>query len=63
MNQYSSQYQVGQNTKRSARDGLPLYSEINRAPRTRELDAARAAARQAGLWRLDQRAESIGLVI
>jgi putative pyruvate formate lyase activating enzyme len=63
MDQYSPQFQVGQDTKKIGPNHLPRYSEINRRPRASEMDAAHAAARNAGLWRLDQRAESIGLVM
>jgi putative pyruvate formate lyase activating enzyme len=63
MGQYSPQYQVGQDTKKIGRDGLPRYSEINRRPRASEMDAAHVAARNAGLWRLDQRVEGISLAM
>jgi hypothetical protein len=52
MGQYRPEYEVGQ----IAGDGLPAkYGEIDRRPPGEDLDRARAAARQAGLWRLDER--------
>jgi len=51
MGQYRPDYQVGQ----LARAGRPQYAEIDRRPTPDELAAARAAARAAGLWRLDVR--------
>jgi putative pyruvate formate lyase activating enzyme len=51
MGQYRPEYEVG----RIARDGGALYAEIDRRPSARELEAAFAAARAAGLWRLDTR--------
>jgi len=36
-------------------DGLARFPEVGRRPAVRELEAARAAARKAGLWRLDER--------
>lgn len=57
MGQYSPQYQVGE----IARNGQPKYASIGRRPRIRELDRAQAQARAAGLWRLDQRHESISI--
>ena len=52
MGQYRPEHQVG----RPARSGAIAYAEINRPPERRELDAAFAAARDAGLWRFDARA-------
>ena len=52
MGQYRPEYRVG----RIARDGSTRYAEIDRAPTAEELDAVRAAARDAGLWRFDERA-------
>jgi putative pyruvate formate lyase activating enzyme len=51
MAQYRPAYKVGE----IARDGRPGYLEIGREPRPRELEAAFAAARSAGLWRFDAR--------
>jgi putative pyruvate formate lyase activating enzyme len=52
MGQYRPEYEVGQ----IAGDGLaPKYAEIDRRPAGDELERARAAARQAGLWRFDER--------
>jgi len=52
MGQYRPEYEVGQ----IAVDGLPAkYAEIDRRPAGEELERARAAARQAGLWRFDER--------
>ena len=52
MGQYRPEYEVGQ----IARDGGVKYAEIDRRPAAQELEAVRAAARAAGLWRLDARA-------
>jgi len=51
MDQYHPDYEVGQ----LARDGSVRYASINRPPTPAELAAARAAAREAGLWRFDAR--------
>jgi putative pyruvate formate lyase activating enzyme len=52
MGQYRPEYEVGQ----IAGDGLAAkYAEIDRRPASEELERARAAARQAGLWRFDER--------
>jgi uncharacterized Fe-S radical SAM superfamily protein PflX len=52
MGQYRPGYEVGQ----IAGEGLPAkYAEIDRRPASEELERARAAARQAGLWRFDER--------
>jgi len=51
MAQYRPAYKVGG----IARDGRPGHLEIGREPRPRELEAAFAAARRAGLWRFDTR--------
>jgi putative pyruvate formate lyase activating enzyme len=51
MGQYRPEYEVGQ----PARDGRPRHAEIDRRPTRRELADATAAARDAGLWRLDAR--------
>jgi len=52
MGQYRPEYEVGQ----IAGDGLPAkYAEIDRRPAGEELERAYAAARQAGLWRFDER--------
>jgi putative pyruvate formate lyase activating enzyme len=52
MGQYRPAYEVGRKTRR----GAARYEEINRAPQAAEIEAAFAAARDAGLWRLDGRA-------
>ncbi len=51
MGQYRPAYEVGQ----IARDGEPQYADINRQPTLDELAAAHRAAREAGLWRFDER--------
>ena len=51
MGQYQPQYQVGE----IARDGKPRYASIDRRPTSLEMAAARSAAREAGLHRLDSR--------
>jgi len=51
MGQYRPDYQVG----RIAANGNVRYQDIDRAPRPQEMESALAAARRAGLWRLDER--------
>ena len=51
MDQYRPEYEVGD----IARDGEKKYAEINRRPDPDELQGARQAARDAGLWRFDER--------
>ena len=51
MGQYQPQYQVGELAKNQIR----RYVEINRRPRSSEMEAAYAAAKEAGLWRFDAR--------
>ncbi len=51
MGQYRPEFEVGQ----VSGGGQTKYSEINRRPTDREMSLARTAARDAGLWRLDQR--------
>lgn len=51
MGQYRPQYEVGQ----IAENGSRKYESIDRAPDRAELRAAYAAARDAGLWRFDER--------
>jgi putative pyruvate formate lyase activating enzyme len=51
MGQYRPEYQVGQ----IAANGGVKHPDINRRPTPEELHAAYAAARRAGLWRLDLR--------
>ncbi len=51
MGQYRPEYQVGS----PGRDGRPRHPEIDRRPDSREMKAAMASARDAGLWRFDQR--------
>jgi putative pyruvate formate lyase activating enzyme len=56
MDQYRPEYEVGQIASPGRRDaGSVRFVQINRRPMTRELDAAHAAARAAGLWRFDTR--------
>ena len=52
MGQYHPDHEVG----RPGRDGRPRFADIDRPPSVAELDAARTAARDAGLWRLNERA-------
>jgi len=52
MGQYRPEYEVGG----IARDGKPEHTDIDRRPRAREMAAAFEAAREAGLWRFDERA-------
>ncbi len=51
MAQYRPEHKVGT----PGRDGLVRFPEIGRSPSGRELEAAYAAARRAGLWRFDER--------
>jgi putative pyruvate formate lyase activating enzyme len=51
MGQYRPEYEVGQ----VARNGGAKYAEIDRRPARDELAQARQAAREAGLWRFDER--------
>ena len=51
MGQYQPQYQVGE----LARDKSRRYVEIDRRPQAREMEAAHGVARDAGLWRFDER--------
>jgi putative pyruvate formate lyase activating enzyme len=51
MGQYRPDYEVGE----IARDGSVKYADINRRPTSEEIAAAYQAARQAGLWRFDER--------
>jgi putative pyruvate formate lyase activating enzyme len=51
MDQYRPEFQVGS----VADDDRRLYEEIKRKPHATELEAAYAAARDAGLWRFDER--------
>ena len=51
MGQYRPQWRVGE----PDRGGRPLFAEIDRRPRAREMEAAFESARRAGLWRLDGR--------
>jgi putative pyruvate formate lyase activating enzyme len=51
MGQYQPQFEVGQ----PGRDGQPRYASIDRRPSGEEMAAAFAAARTAGLHRLDAR--------
>jgi putative pyruvate formate lyase activating enzyme len=51
MGQYHPSWQVGEPDDRGRRQ----FPGIDRRPRSRELEAAREAARRGGLWRLDER--------
>ncbi len=51
MGQYRPAYEVG----RLAHDNTRKYAEIDRRPTSSEMAAARHAAKEAGLWRLDER--------
>jgi putative pyruvate formate lyase activating enzyme len=51
MGQYRPEYEVGQASPR----GDIKYSEINRRPTRDEMNCARRVAREAGLWRFDER--------
>ena len=51
MGQYRPEHQVGQ----TAANGTVRHPDINRRPAPDEMSAAYAAARRAGLWRLDRR--------
>ena len=51
MDQYRPAWQVGQPDG----EGGSLFSEIARRPRAGEMEAVRAGARRAGLWRFDER--------
>jgi len=51
MGQYHPAWRVGEPDAR----GRPRFSEIDRRPRSGELEKVYEAARRAGLWRLDER--------
>ena len=51
MGQYRPAYQVGD----IAANGTVRHPELRRRPTPREMEAAYAAARRAGLWRFDER--------
>jgi putative pyruvate formate lyase activating enzyme len=51
MGQYRPAWRVGQPDRR----GRTSFPEIDRRPRSRELERARDAGRAAGLWRFDER--------
>jgi putative pyruvate formate lyase activating enzyme len=51
MGQYHPAWRVGEPDRR----GRTRFPEIDRRPRSRELERAYEVARQAGLWRLDER--------
>lgn len=53
MGQYRPACRVGEPDGRGGR----RHPEIDRRPRPRELEGARAAARRAGLWRVDERCQ------
>ncbi|MCP4246570.1 MAG: radical SAM protein [bacterium] len=56
MAQYRPAYQVGRIIETGRNADTVDYEEINRPPTRQEIEAAYEAARQAGLWRFDQRA-------
>ncbi len=58
MGQYHPDHEVG----RAGRHGRPRLAEIDRPPSAAELRPARAAARDAGIWRLDERVGAPGEV-
>ena len=51
MSQYRPEYQVGE----TGRDGTPKHCDIGRRPAATELEVAFRSAREAGLWRFDER--------
>jgi putative pyruvate formate lyase activating enzyme len=55
MGQYRPAYEVGGIIQEGRGAGTIRYAEINRCPDSGELEAAYEAARQAGLWRFDER--------
>lgn len=55
MPQYRPAYQVGSAADAGSRAGAVRYEEINRCPTRAEMEAAYEAAREAGLWRFDER--------
>ncbi|HUU83722.1 MAG TPA: radical SAM protein [Phycisphaerae bacterium] len=55
MGQYRPAYQVGRIAAEGPGAGVVRYEEINRCPTTAEMREAYAAARDAGLWRFDER--------
>ncbi len=55
MGQYRPAYQVGSVADTGPHAGTPRYEEINRCPTPAELQATYQAAREAGLWRFDER--------
>ncbi len=59
MAQYRPEYEVGT----IAKSGEPKYAAINRAPKKVELRDAYRLAKEAGLWRFDQRLESFSMAL
>ncbi len=55
MGQYRPEYRVGQIVEAGPRAGQVRFAEINRRPNPAELAEAYRAAREAGLWRFDER--------
>ncbi|MCK6485580.1 MAG: radical SAM protein [Phycisphaerae bacterium] len=55
MAQYRPDHEVGRIAEIGGDAGRPKYADINRPPHRAELEAAYAAAREAGLWRIDER--------
>jgi putative pyruvate formate lyase activating enzyme len=56
MGQYRPEHEVGRIAEAGRRDaGAVRYAEIDRSPGRREIEAAYDAARNAGLWRFDER--------
>ncbi len=55
MGQYRPEFEVGRIADEGPQAGVPRYEEINRRPTQPEMQAAYESAREAGLWRFDQR--------
>jgi len=55
MSQYRPEYEVGQIADAGRDAGQLKYAEVNRRPHAAELEATYEAAREAGLWRFDER--------
>ncbi|MFQ5994243.1 MAG: radical SAM protein [Acidiferrobacterales bacterium] len=59
MDQYRPDYQVS----KGANNGQPKYADINRKPRSAELEGTYESARRAGLWRFDERQSSLRMFL
>ncbi|MFQ6022718.1 MAG: radical SAM protein [Acidiferrobacterales bacterium] len=59
MGQYRPEYQVGGITDNRQQK----YADINRKPESKEMEVAYTAARQAGLWRFDERGSALRLLL